>query len=915
MGTVFLARDLKHGREVAIKVLGSGPTDAVGAQRFLSEVHTAAALNHPHILSLHDSGEDDGGTLYYVMPRVEGESLRDRLDRQERLPVPDALRIACEAAAGLAYAHAQGVVHRDIKPGNILLDRTGHVYIADFGLALALSSVSSARPTTDGMAVGSPLYMSPEQAVGQKDVDARSDVYSLGCVLFEMLAGSPPFEADGVQELLRLHIIAAPPSIRARRADIPTGLDGIIRKALAKDREDRYPTAEAFRGALEVEMGTDPGPPRAGAGRPAGRPGGDGAGAGIARHDGADAGADAGGEGELAAAFVRLRESRLVQWLAAYLAGGWLLLEATSMMVDTFAWPEALLRAALLLFALGALGVVVVAWFHGERGKQPVTLVEAVLLSVLSGVGLFAAGMIMADAWGQGGEGGSQSVEAVAAVPPDLERIAVLYLEDQSPDQSLGYMAAGITETLVGQLRSVAPLHVISANGVRPYRGTSTPIDSIARDLGVGLLVAGSLQRSGDSLRVTIELIDPSTGQALEHEVLEREMGNIFELQDDIAREVSSFLRRQVGLELQVRERREDAPNVAVWEQLQRAEELYHEARTIIASSPRSAQHLLKQADAIAARLGDEATDWAEPSLLRARIALEHIDLVITQDPEEGNRILEEAARHAAEGMDRDPGSPEALYLLGRIEAERFDYQPLSSDGGLSRAEEYLRAAVSADRGLAAAWVTLSYVLELQGEVEQAYLAAKTAFAQDPYHQDLDRTLDRLIQPLLDMGRDGEAADLCKQGRERFGATSRFLWCELVLLAQGDATTPDTARARVLYHDLVRELGGEESSQNAHWVNHAWLTRAAVHARVGDAETALRMVEEVRRRARARGMDIRHEMYVARVHLLLGEREAALASLERLIDEIPTIRPHIAGAYGFEALAGDTAFQRLVSDG
>jgi len=191
MATVYLAHDLRHDRQVAIKVLRPELTAALGHERFLREITTTANLRHPHILPLHESGAA-GEFLYYVMPFVEGESLRDRLIREKQLPVDDALQIAREVADALSYAHSRGLVHRDIKPENILLER-GHAVVADFGIARAITAAETETLTQTGLAVGTPLYMSPEQAAGERSLDGRSDLYSLGCVLYEMLAGEPPY--------------------------------------------------------------------------------------------------------------------------------------------------------------------------------------------------------------------------------------------------------------------------------------------------------------------------------------------------------------------------------------------------------------------------------------------------------------------------------------------------------------------------------------------------------------------------------------------------------------------------------------------------------------------------------------------------------------------------------------------------
>src|SRR6266513_1937200 len=248
MATVYLAQDLKHGRAVAIKVLRPELAAALGAERFLREIEIAARLTHPHILPLHDSGEAKG-FLYYVMPFVEGESLRDRLKREPQLPVEEAVRIAREVATALSYAHSQGVVHRDIKPENILVSG-GEAVVADFGIARAIVAAGAATLTDTGLAVGTPGYMSPEQATGAMQLDGRSDVYSLGCVLYEMLAGHPPFLGTTAQEILARHSLDAVPPLRTIRPELPPALERVVLKALAKSPADRWRSPAALSEAL-----------------------------------------------------------------------------------------------------------------------------------------------------------------------------------------------------------------------------------------------------------------------------------------------------------------------------------------------------------------------------------------------------------------------------------------------------------------------------------------------------------------------------------------------------------------------------------------------------------------------------------------------------------------------------------------
>ena len=248
MATVYLAEDLKHHRKVAVKVLRPELAAVIGADRFLVEIRTTANLQHPHILPLHDSGEADS-FLYYVMPYVEGESLRDRLNRETQLPVADAVRIATEVASALDYAHRHGVIHRDIKPENILL-HDGSALVADFGIALAASKAGGTRMTETGMSLGTPHYMSPEQAMGEREITARSDVYALGAVTYEMLVGEPPFTGPSAQAIVAKVVTEVPRPLQPKRHTIPPQVEEAVLTALEKTPADRWASAAEFSRVL-----------------------------------------------------------------------------------------------------------------------------------------------------------------------------------------------------------------------------------------------------------------------------------------------------------------------------------------------------------------------------------------------------------------------------------------------------------------------------------------------------------------------------------------------------------------------------------------------------------------------------------------------------------------------------------------
>ena len=250
MATVYLAKDLKHDRQVAVKVVRPELAAALGGDRFTREIHIIARLTHPHILPLHDSGEM-GGFLYYVMPFAEGQSLRERLQHGGQLPINDAVRVLREVVDALAYAHEHDIVHRDIKPDNVMLSGR-HALVTDFGVAKAVSAAGGESLTTVGVALGTPSYMSPEQAMGESDIDHRSDIYAVGALAYEMLTGRPPFEKETAQAILSAQVMEQPEEITEKRPGVTPVLCEVIMRCLEKDRADRWQNAEEMLPLLEV---------------------------------------------------------------------------------------------------------------------------------------------------------------------------------------------------------------------------------------------------------------------------------------------------------------------------------------------------------------------------------------------------------------------------------------------------------------------------------------------------------------------------------------------------------------------------------------------------------------------------------------------------------------------------------------
>src|SRR5467141_2118936 len=386
MATVYVAEDLRHQRQVAIKVLRPDVAAAIGAERFLREITIAARLTHPHVLPLIDSGQA-AGSLYYVMPYVRGETLRQRLVREQRLPLKDALPIARELGAALDYAHREGFVHRDVKPENVLL-ADGHAVLADFGIARAIFRAGGEHVTEVGLAIGTPEYMSPEQAAGDRELDGRCDVYAFACVIYEMLAGEPPFSGDSARAIVAQHLSEPPPPLRARRPDAPASVEQALARALNKDPADRFASVAEFTRALEET-----------------RPG---------------------------------------------------------------------------------------------------------------------------------------------AAPPIVGKtrsIAVLPFVNASADPENEYLCDGVTDELINALTKVEGLRIASRTSVFALKGKPQDIRAIGALLEASEVLEGSVRRSGDNLRITVQLTSTEDGRLMWSERYDRKLHDVFAIQDEIARTIVTTLR------------------------------------------------------------------------------------------------------------------------------------------------------------------------------------------------------------------------------------------------------------------------------------------------------------------------------------------------------------------------------------
>jgi TolB-like protein/tetratricopeptide (TPR) repeat protein len=790
MAVVFLAHDLRHDRPVAVKVLKPEVAALLGAERFLREIRIAAQLNHPHILALHDSGEADG-LLYYVMPYVEGDSLRRRLARDGALPVAEALAIAAEAADALAYAHALGVIHRDIKPENILLSH-GHAAIADFGIARALAGAGSAL-TTAGVSLGTPAYMSPEQAAGDPALDHRTDVYSLGCTLYEMLTGTPPYAGQSPQALMAKHLTEPVPDPRTARPEVPAAAAAAVRRAMAKAARDRFGTAAELRAALGEAPAGPGAPPLPRRARP-------------------------------------------------------------------FRRPTVPAAAAMLAVALGVGAVIL--WPRGAAGPSP------------------------------------------AHAPL---RIVVRPFENRIGRESA--TADRITEALTARLQPIPALAVVAAPVVAELR--DAPLDSLRTRFSPDRFVMGRVEAVGDSLRVSAEIVDPATDNALADTSVTaaREPAVV----DAVAGPLSMFLRRAFWDELEERARRARVHDAGAWDLLEHARDRMQYAEdAVMLRLDRQGFEALDAADSLLAVARRKDPRSVLIGIDRARVqerrgfyvewlrqALQTPPPGLPQPVASYTRALAELDALAQSRLGASD-SADVYLLLGQVEEGL--YRELGADSLLARAIADYRAATDVDRHRATAWLALGSAYLSAGQYGDALLAIEHASDEDAFQ------LSRLpvLRAQFDAARGTRNFDLaaraCAQGQAEAPGHPLFADCDIQLWSRtrGDRRSAAAALARV---DSLAAAGQAGTLFDA--TRRLWAADILARAGLGDSADRL-----ARRATRDTPPAWRRSLLLESAYLrvLRGATDSALTLIDAAARADPTNRPFIRATPDFRTLRADPRF-------
>ena len=804
MATVYLCTDNRTGARVAVKVLRQDIGSAVVIERFLREIAFSSELDHPRIPKVLDSGKI-GDMPFYVMTYVEGESLRSRLLREKQLPIPAAIRITCDIISATSYAHKRGIVHRDIKPENVIIARDGSVYVLDFGIARAIVESGLDRLTSTGIGVGTPAYMSPEQALGDRTLDARSDVYSIGCVMYEMIAGIPPFVGPTAQVIISRRFAAAAPPLHETREGVAEWLEAAVARALAKAPADRWESVDEFSEALS-----------------------------------------AGPSGVGATTIVTRREQKKKSH-RYYTAAG----------------------TGLLVLAL-----IAGAWTIWKMGS----------------------------AGGKTGPGF------------DPKRIAVLYFHDGSATHQLGYLADGLTESVIDQLQNVASLDVVSKNGVQQVRQTKLNTDSAARILKAGTLVDGRVEQIGARLRVGVKLIDGNNGDEVNHAEFEYPASDPIRVRENLVRDVGDLLRKRVGQQIQLQEWKAGTQNQEAWVLAERAQKAMNDAQELTAASDTSgATAGLRVADSLLSLSESRDKRWIQPVIMRGNVAFRQAR--IASNPTNMAKWVDEGMKSADLGVALDSMNAGALELRGTLRYWRWLNDlipdPKESARTLSLAEADLQKSTTIDPHVASAWSVLSSLLTNKPEPDPvgAALAARRAYEEDAYLSAAPDILWRLYSTAYDIEKPIEAKQWCDEGQRRFPSNPRFVQCQLWLLTlRGTKTTPTAA------WNLIRIL--KKVTPEKDWpfeAREAQMLVAAGLARAGMADSARRVL------VRSRGnpqIDPSQDLIIdeAVVRVILGDTSEALNLLKQYLVANPDHRVGMANtqSWWWRDLKNDPRYKQMV---
>ncbi len=939
MATVYLAEDLKHHRQVAVKVMRPELAATLGADRFLREVEIAARLNHPHILPMHDSGQASLPTvptdptdltvptvLYYVMPYVDGESLAARLAREGALSVPDALRIAREVADALAYAHKRGVVHRDVKPANILLNE-GHALVADFGIARAAGGEGNAITQT-GLAIGTPQYMSPEQATGDKGVDARTDVYALGAVLYEMLTGEPPFTGRTPQAVVARSLTERPRPLAASREGLPPGLDALVARTLAKAAVDRPATAAVLASELAaIEGGT-----RSGSHQP------------VSTADPVAAPAPAGSGGGIWAVFGGV--AMLALTVVAFLTGRWGL-------------PAWVVGITVLLLAGGAAMLLLTARAERSRAAGKATPGLARLLTWRNaGLGGIAAILVWAGiaSVASARRTAGAPAEPTAAATSGGTHVAVLPFQNQG-DSTDNYIVDGITDEIRGKLARVRGLTVIGSGSTAQYRGSSLSPREIARELGAEYLLIGRVRWAGTGaarrVQVVPELVSAGTGATTWQQSFEADLTDVFEVQAQVAARVAGALGTQIGAQESRELARSSTANPAAWNE-------YIKGTAITAIDPvarRVAAAHFEQAVAIDATFADAwgmlsfslqrvfSNGGRQPAVAaRAKEAFERA-IAVAPDNAIGHAAaagyytnvepdVQRADASLATALRLAPNDPAVLTAAGRadLSAGRLDVgverlqrarelDPRSVaimnelQRGLLAASRYQEAVEVGDAAIALSpddpgvyeWLAMAHVA--RGDLAAAQAAARRAATNGITPPAIAAYFAGYFE--MSWVLDAETRALIGRLTPAAFDNDRAWWGQALATNYWTTGRVDLARA---YADsaLAPSLAQVQAAPGDPSVVMLYALMLAYRGRrdeaIAEARRGVALIPD------RRGVNQTYDrLQLVRIYLAIGETAAALPELERLVASRGMIsRRWLALDPLFEPLRGDARFQRLV---